>query len=117
MIERAGKRHLCLVDGSGFIFRAFYSLPPLTREDGTPVNAVLGFCNMLHALSQDIPYDAMVVLFDTKHPTFRHDLFPDYKANRDAPPEELVPQFALIREATRAFGFPAIEQAGFVADD
>ena len=117
MIERAGKRHLCLVDGSGFIFRAFYSLPPLTREDGTPVNAVLGFCNMLHALSQDIPYDAMVVLFDTKHPTFRHDLFPDYKANRDAPPEELVPQFALIREATRAFGFPAIEQAGFEADD
>ena len=117
MIERVGKRHLCLVDGSGFIFRAFYSLPPLTREDGTPVNAVLGFCNMLHALSQDIVYDAMVVLFDTKHPTFRHDLFPDYKANRDAPPEELVPQFALIREATRAFGFPAIEQAGFEADD
>ena len=117
MIKRMGKRRLCLVDGSGFIFRAFYSLPPLTRADGTPVNAVLGFCNMLHALSQDIAYDAMVVLFDTKHPTFRHELFPDYKANRDTPPEELVPQFALIREATRAFGFPAIEQAGFEADD
>ena len=117
MTEMMGNRHLCLVDGSGFIFRAFYSLPPLTRKDGTPVNAVLGFCNMLHALSQDIVYDAMVVLFDTKHPTFRHDLFPDYKANRDAPPEELVPQFSLIKEATRAFGFPAIEQVGFEADD
>ena len=117
MTENDKNRHLCLVDGSGFIFRAFYSLPPLTREDGTPVNAVLGFCNMLHALSQDVVYDAMVVLFDTKHPTFRHDLFPDYKANRDAPPEELVPQFSLIKEATRAFGFPAVEQVGFEADD
>ena len=82
MTERVGNRHLCLVDGSGFIFRACYSLPPLTREDGTPVNAVIGFCNMLHALSQDIAYDAMVVLFDTKHPTFRHDLFQDYKDNK-----------------------------------
>ena len=111
------KRHLCLVDGSGFIFRAFYSLPPLTRADGTPVNAVLGFCNMLHALSEEVAYDAMAVLFDTKHPTFRHKLFSDYKANRDAPPEELVPQFSLIREATKAFGFPAIELAGYEADD
>jgi len=117
MNTKVGKRHLCLVDGSGFIFRAFYSLPPLTREDGTPVNAVLGFCNMLYALSQEVVYDAMAMLFDTKHPTFRHDLFTEYKANRDAPPEELVPQFPLIREATRAFGVPAIEQAGFEADD
>ena len=117
MNKKTGKRHLCLVDGSGFIFRAFYSLPPLTREDGTPVNAVLGFCNMLHALSQEVVYDAMAMLFDTKHPTFRHDLFTEYKANRDAPPEELVPQFPLIREATRAFGVPAIEQVGFEADD
>jgi DNA polymerase-1 len=117
MDKKAGKRHLCLVDGSGFIFRAFYSLPPLTREDGTPVNAVLGFCNMLYALSQEVVCDAMAILFDTKHPTFRHHLFTEYKANRDAPPEELVPQFPLIREATRAFGFPAIEQAGFEADD
>ena len=117
MNEKTGKRHLCLVDGSGFIFRAFYSLPPLTREDGTPVNAVLGFCNMLYALSQEVVYDAMAMLFDTKHPTFRHDLFTEYKANRDAPPEELVPQFPLIREATRAFGVPAIEQVGFEADD
>ena len=117
MNKKTGKRHLCLVDGSGFIFRAFYSLPPLTREDGTPVNAVLGFCNMLYALSQEVVYDAMAMLFDTKHPTFRHDLFTEYKANRDAPPEELVPQFPLIREATRAFGVPAIEQVGFEADD
>ena len=117
MNKKTGKRHLCLVDGSGFIFRAFYSLPPLTREDGTPVNAVLGFCNMLYALSQEVVYDAMAMLFDTKHPTFRHDLFTEYKANRDAPPEELVPQFSLIREATRAFGVPAIEQVGFEADD
>ena len=68
MNKKTGKRHLCLVDGSGFIFRAFYSLPPLTREDGTPVNAVLGFCNMLYALSQEVVYDAMAMLFDTKHP-------------------------------------------------
>ena len=117
MNKKTGKRHLCLVDGSGFIFRAFYSLPPLTREDGTPVNAVLGFCNMLYALSQEVVSGAMAMWVDHKHPTFRHDLFSEYKANRDAPPEELVPQFSLIREATRAFGVPAIEQVGFEADD
>ncbi len=110
-------RHVLLVDGSGFIFRAFYSLPPLTRGDGTPVNAVLGFCNMLYKLERDTDCDALVMLFDTARVTFRNDIYPEYKANRDAPPEELIPQFALIREATEAFGLPSIEMAGYEADD
>ncbi|HEX9648043.1 MAG TPA: 5'-3' exonuclease H3TH domain-containing protein, partial [Alphaproteobacteria bacterium] len=110
-------RTLCLVDGSGFIFRAFHALPPLTRADGTPVNAVLGFCNMLYKLARDYRCDAIAVLFDTARVTFRNDIYPDYKANRPEPPAELVPQFPLVREATRAFGLPAIEVAGFEADD
>ena len=117
MSETQSVTHLCLVDGSGFIFRAFFSMPPLTRSDGTPVNAVLGFCNMLYRLARDSDCDGLAVLFDTGQPTFRHEMYPAYKANRDAPPEELVPQFSIIRDATRAFGFPAIEQVGFEADD
>jgi len=111
------KGHLLLVDGSGFIFRAFYSIPPLTRPDGTPVNAVLGFCNMLYRLARDSECDGLAVLFDTPQRTFRHDMYPDYKANRDEPPEELIPQFPIIRDATCAFGFPAIDQPGYEADD
>jgi DNA polymerase-1 len=110
-------RRVCLVDGSGFIFRAFHALPPLTRADGTPVNAVLGFCNMLYKLARDYHCDAIAVLFDTARVTFRNDIYADYKANRPEPPEELVPQFPLVREATRAFGIPAIEVEGFEADD
>jgi len=110
-------RHIYLVDGSGFIFRAFHALPPLTRGDGTPVNAVLGFCNMIYKLERDADCDAMVVLFDTARVTFRNDIYPDYKANRPPPPEELVPQFPLIRDAVRAFGLPCIELAGYEADD
>ncbi|MDP7539520.1 MAG: hypothetical protein QF726_03495, partial [Alphaproteobacteria bacterium] len=88
----------------GFLFRAFHALPPLTRADGTPVNAVLGFCNMLYKLVNELDCDAVAVLFDTKRTTFRNDIYADYKANRPPPPEELIPQFALVREATRAFG-------------
>ena len=117
MADTQSITHLCLVDGSGFIFRAFYSLPPLTRPDGTPVNAVLGFCNMLYRLARDTECDGLAVLFDTAQPTFRHDMYSDYKANRDEPPEELIPQFPIIRDATRAFGFPAIDQPGYEADD
>lgn len=111
--------HIYLIDGSGFIFRAFHALPPMTRADGTPVNAVYGFCNMLMKLidSTDADADAIAVIFDTSRLTFRNDIYPEYKANRDAPPEELVPQFDLVREATRAYGLPALEMAGFEADD
>lgn len=112
-----GRGDLCLVDGSGFTFRAFYALPLLTREDGTPVNAVLGFTNMLMKLLDDTDADHIAVLFDTAHKTFRHDIYSDYKANRPDPPEELVPQFPLVREATRALNLPCIEMPGFEADD
>jgi DNA polymerase-1 len=111
------ERHICLVDGSGLIFRAFHALPPLSRADGTPVNAVLGFCNMLYKLARERECDAIAVLFDTKRATFRNDIYPAYKANRPEPPEELVPQFPLVREATRAFGLHAIEVEGYEADD
>jgi DNA polymerase-1 len=110
-------RKICLVDGSGFIFRAFYALPPLTRGDGTPVNAVLGYCNMIYKLARDQDCDAFAVLFDTARTTFRTEIYGDYKANRPPPPEELIPQFSLIRDATRAFGLPSVEMAGFEADD
>ncbi|MBL29459.1 MAG: DNA polymerase I [Rhodospirillaceae bacterium] len=109
--------HHCLVDGSGFIFRAFHALPPMTRPDGTPVNAVFGFCNMLLKLLRESECDGVAVIFDTARATFRSDIYPDYKAHRPPPPEELVPQFPLIREATRAFGLPSIEIDGFEADD
>ena len=117
MSNGASGRHVCLVDGSGFLFRAFHALPPLTRADGTPVNAVLGFCNMLYKLVSELDCDAVAVLFDTKRTTFRNDIYADYKANRPPPPEELIPQFSLVREATRAFGLHAIEREGFEADD
>jgi len=110
-------RHLYLVDGSGYIFRAFHALPPLTRSDGTPVNAVLGFVNMLAKLVEDSDADAVAVIFDSARKTFRNDLYPDYKAHRPPPPPELVPQFALVRDAVRAFNLPAIEKEGFEADD
>tara|TARA_B100001939_G_scaffold315853_1_gene301378 strand:- start:12512 stop:15289 length:2778 start_codon:yes stop_codon:yes gene_type:complete len=113
--------HLYLVDGSGFIFRAYHALPQLTRHDGTPVNAVLGFSNMLFKLLQDLE-DAerpthIAVIFDAARKTFRNDIYPDYKAHRPPPPEDLVPQFPLIREAVRAFNVPAIESDGYEADD
>jgi DNA polymerase-1 len=108
---------LWLVDGSGFIFRAFHALPPLTRSDGTPVNAVLGFTNMLMKLLADLGAEAVAVIFDAKRQNFRNDIFADYKANRTDPPEELKPQFAIIREAVDAFCVPCIQLEGFEADD
>ena len=117
--------HLFLVDGSAYIFRAYHALPPLTRKsDGVPVGAVSGFCNMLWKLVQEARDTSVgvvpthfAVIFDYSSKTFRNDLYPEYKANRDAPPEDLRPQFALIREATRAFNLPCIETQGFEADD
>jgi DNA polymerase-1 len=109
--------HLYLVDGSGFIFRAFHALPPLTKSDGTPVGAVYGFCQMLMRLIQDMKADHVAVIFDAGRRSFRNDIYADYKAHRPPPPPELVPQFALVREATRAFNVPAIEMEGYEADD
>ena len=106
-----------LVDGSGYIFRAFHALPPMTRPDGTPVNAVYGFTNMLAKLIEDSDTSHLAVIFDTARKTFRNDIYPDYKAHRPPPPDELIPQFDLIREATRAFNIACIELAGYEADD
>ena len=113
----SGAEPVYLVDGSGYIFRAFYGLPPMTNPEGVPVNAVFGFSKMLAKLMSDAGTRRFAVIFDTARVSFRNDIFPDYKANRSDPPEELVPQFALIREATRAFNVPCIELAGFEADD
>ena len=114
--------HLFLVDGSGYIFRAYHALPPLTRKsDGLQVNAVLGFCNMLWKLLAEMkPEDRpthLAVVFDKSEKTFRNDIYPDYKAHRPEAPEDLIPQFPLIRAAVRAFEMPCLEQAGFEADD
>ncbi|MBC7953218.1 MAG: DNA polymerase I [Rhodospirillaceae bacterium] len=110
-------RHVYLVDGSGFIFRAFHAVPAMTRADGTPINAVYGFTNMLLKLLNETDADYVAVIFDAARKTFRSDIYPQYKAHRPPPPEELVPQFPLIRDATRAFNMPCIELEGFEADD
>jgi DNA polymerase-1 len=109
--------HLVLIDGSGFIFRAFHALPPMTRPDGTPVNAVFGFTNMLARLLKDHAGTHIAVIFDAGRLTFRNRLYDAYKANRLPAPEELIPQFILTREATEAFGVPAIELIDWEADD
>ena len=117
--------HLFLVDGSGYIFRAYHALPPLNRKsDGLPTSAVLGFCNMVWKLMLDsrntdvgVVPTHFAVIFDYSSKTFRHEFYTDYKANRSAPPEDLIPQFGLIREATRAFSLPCIEMEGYEADD
>lgn len=107
-----------LIDGSGFIFRAYHALPPLTREDGTPVGAVYGFCSMLMKfLGEQELSERIAVIFDAGRRTFRMDLYPEYKANRPEAPEDLVPQFPLFREACTAFNLPVIETDGFEADD
>ncbi len=110
-------KHLYLIDGSGFIFRAFTALPPFTRPDGTPINAVFGFTNMLAKFLDETEIDHLVVVFDTARKNFRNDIYPLYKANRPPTPEELIPQFPLIREVCKAFNVPTIEMEGFEADD
>src|SRR6476646_6779873 len=114
--------HLFLVDGSSYIFRAYHALPPLNRKsDGLQVNAVLGFCNMLWKLLRDMPPDNrpthLAIVFDKSEVTFRNKLYPDYKAHRPPAPDDLIPQFSLIRDAVRAFDLPCLEQGGFEADD
>ena len=111
------KNELFLIDGSGFIFRAYHALPPLNRPDGTPVNAVLGFTNMLVKLISEMHVPNIAVVFDAKRKNFRNDIYAEYKANRSETPEDLIPQFPLIREATEAFSIPGIEMEGYEADD
>jgi len=113
--------HVYLIDGSGFIFRAYHALPPLTRSDGTPVGAVQGFCNMMWKLLEDLKGEDqpshLACILDHSGKTFRNDLYDQYKANRPPAPEDLVPQFPIIREAVKAFGVPSIEMPHYEADD
>ena len=108
---------LLLLDASGFLFRAYHALPPLTNPAGVPVGAVYGYCNMLLRLLKNYPGAPLLVVFDAGRKNFRHDIYPAYKANRPEPPEDLIPQFALVRAATQAFGLPQVELAGYEADD
>jgi DNA polymerase-1 len=115
------QNHLYLVDGSGYIFRAYHQLPPLTNRHGQPVGAVYGYTTMLWKLASELdkadgPTHLAVVL-DKSSKTFRNEMYDQYKANRPPPPEDLIPQFPLIRDATRAFSLPCIEEEGFEADD
>jgi DNA polymerase-1 len=113
----ADRMHLILIDGSGFIFRAYHALPPMTRPDGTPVNAVFGFSNMLAKLLREHVGTHIAVIFDAGRTTFRNRLYENYKAHRPPPPDDLIPQFNLVRQATEAFGVPSIELADWEADD
>ncbi len=114
--------HVYLIDGSGYIFRAYHALPPLTRKsDGLPVGAVSGFCNMLYKLLGDTRQGDkpthLAVIFDHSGTSFRNEIYPEYKAHRPPPPEDLVPQFAIIRDAVRAFNVPSVEMENYEADD
>ena len=110
-------KHVFLIDGSGFIFRAFHALPPMTRPDGTPVNAVYGFTNMLMKLMEDTDADHIAVIFDAARKTFRSDIYPAYKAQRPPPPEDLVPQFDIIKSLVEVFNVPSVQMDGYEADD
>ena len=111
-------RNLYLVDGSGYLFRAYHALPPMTRPDGVPINAVYGFCRMLVADLLDKPeVDHIAMILDAGEVTFRNEIYDKYKANRPPPPEDLIPQFPLIREAARAFNVTVCELKGYEADD
>src|SRR5258707_6593903 len=111
-------RNLYLVDGSGYLFRAYHALPPMTRPDGVPINAVYGFCRMLVADLLDKPeVDHVAMILDAGSVTFRNQIYDKYKANRPPPPEDLIPQFPLIREAAKAFNVTVCESDGYEADD
>ncbi len=111
------QNRLILIDGSGYIFRAYYALPPMSRADGTPVNAVFGFTNMLVKLIEDYSQEKLVVIFDAARENFRNKIYPAYKANRGETPEDLIPQFALIKNCVKAFNIPQLELEGYEADD
>ena len=121
-MKKKGINEIVLVDGSGYIFRAYYALPRMTRSDGLPVNAIFGFCNMLLKLLEDIQKEkgggiGVAVIFDAARKTFRNDIYQDYKANRSDPPEDLVPQFDIIKTIPELFNIPSIQSLGFEADD
>ena len=119
------KDHYYLIDGSGYIFRAYYALPPLTRKsDGLPTGAVSGFCNMLFKLLQDATSERneskpthFAVIFDSARKNFRNQIYPNYKANRSDAPDDLIPQFEYIRKSVNAFNLPSIELLNYEADD
>jgi len=120
--QKTQKPRLFLIDASGYIFRAYHALPPLTRpSDGLPVGAVSGFCNMLYKFLEEMKSGEapthLAAIFDKSEITFRNELYPEYKAQRPPAPEDLVPQFPLIRDAVRAFGVACIEMRGYEADD
>lgn len=111
-------KHIFLIDGSGFIFRAYFAIKHhLSRPDGTPTNAVYGFTTMLMKLLDDSDADHIAVVFDRARKTFRSDIYPEYKAHRPPPPDDLIPQFELVRDATRAMGLLPVDMEGFEADD
>jgi DNA polymerase-1 len=110
-------KKIALIDGYGFVFRAFHALPPLTRDDGTPVGAVYGFTNMLIKLLANLEVSHIAMVFDSGAKTFRNDLYPEYKANRPPCPEDLIPQFPIIREVAEALNITILEKVGFEADD
>jgi DNA polymerase-1 len=111
------QNRLILIDGSAYIFRAYYGLPPMNRADGTPINAVFGFTNMLVKLIEDYKDDKMIVIFDAARENFRNTIFKEYKANRGETPEDLIPQFEIIRQCVDAFNIPQLEIEGYEADD
>ncbi len=109
--------HLVVIDGYGFVFRAFHSMPPLTRKDGVVVGAVFGFCSMIMRLLTEIHATHICIVFDSGKQNFRHRLYADYKANRPEAPQELRDQFPIIRQAAKAFNIISLEKEGFEADD
>ena len=111
------ENRLILIDGSAYIFRAYYALPPMNRKDGTPVNAVFGFTNMLVKLIEDYREEKLIVIFDAARENFRNEIYPNYKANRGETPEDLIPQFDLIKKCVEAFKIPQLEIEGYEADD
>ena len=111
------ENRLILIDGSAYIFRAYYGLPPMNRADGTPINAVFGFTNMLVKLIEDYRDDKMIVIFDASRFNFRNKIYKEYKANRGETPEDLIPQFDIIRKCVDAFKIPQLEIEGYEADD
>ncbi len=117
MEQTTERKKAVLIDGSGYIFRAFYALPPMGRDDGTPVNAVYGFCNMLMKLIKEMPADYLAVVFDAARVTFRQTIYPAYKATRRETPEALIPQFPILRQAVEAFDVAQVEMEGYEADD
>ena len=112
------KKTLCLIDGSGYVYRAFYAIPPMNRKkDMLPTNAVYGFTSMLMNFVKKNHPDYIVVVFDAARRNFRNEIYSEYKANRRETPEELKPQFPIIRQAVASFNMKAVEKEGFEADD